>query len=243
MHFTLESPRRRPLRNIIGGDPVSRETERTDDEIVATPRPEAARPPPPVAPNAKPPPPSPRDEGYQQGYREGLESGHQEGFEQGRSEGLAVGERAMREHLERQQAQLETVLQAITAPLTTLKTDLAEAVADGALRLARLLVRGVLEADPQALTTVVGNILDEAAEAGGPHHQLRIHVPPDALDAVSAIAESYGAQVIVDQQLNPGDVSATLVKNNGDPVHQIEWDARLETRWKAIRAALGLRPL
>lgn len=197
----------------------------------------------PAAVNSEPEKDSARDTGFQQGYQEGLQEGRRKGLEQGRTQGRELGEQAMRAQLEQQRAQLEAVLQALDAPLTTLKSDLAEAVAAGGLSLARFLVRGVLEADPQALTAVVSDIVDEAAQAGGPQHVLRIQVPPDGYDAVSAIADTHGAEVIVDQQLQPGDVSATLVKNNGDPVHQIEWDARLETRWQAIRAALGLRPI
>jgi flagellar biosynthesis/type III secretory pathway protein FliH len=134
------------------------------------------------------------------------------------------------------------LIEALAQPLSTLKSDLAEAVADGAQHLARLLVGAAVEIDPQALTGVVAGILEEAAEADAGGAMLRIHVPPDAVSMVTELIKPHEVEVIADEQLAPGDVRATLSQTSGDPAHRIEWDARLETRWEATRKALGLVP-
>lgn len=249
MNFVSKPLKKAPLRPVIGGDgpdgassdrhaePDSRHPSLVLDEPAEAAREEKAADledtPESIEEKA-------RQAGFEKGYREGLEAGRREGFEQGHGEGQAAGEQALRERLAREQAQAQSLIQALVQPLATLRGDLAEAIADGAQRLARLLVGAVVETDTQALTSIVNDILAEATDAGGQHYQLRLHVPPEDHEAVQALAGSRGAEILADEQLKRGDVRATLAKNNGDPVHQIEWDARLETRWEAIRKALGL---
>lgn len=181
-----------------------------------------------------------RKEGFDRGRKEGFDAGYREGFGQGQAEGLEAGERQLRERLLEERAQTQALLTALSEPLPTLKNDLADAITEGALHLARLLVGEALKCDTQAVATVLGDILAEAAEAGGKHQVLRIYVPSAAEEVTRSLAEPEGAEVIVDSGLTSGDIRATLAKNNGDAAHQVEWDARLETRWEAIRKALRL---
>ncbi|HYW76229.1 MAG TPA: FliH/SctL family protein [Gammaproteobacteria bacterium] len=178
--------------------------------------------------------------GFEEGKKAGFDAGYRQGFEQGQAEGLQAGEQQLRERLLQERAQTQALLAALSQPLPTLKADLAEAITEGALHLARLLVGDALKCDTEAVTAVLSDILAEAVEVGGKHQVLRIYVPPAAEDVARSLAEPEGAEVVVDANLAVGDVRATLAKNNGDTAHQVEWDARLETRWEAIRKALRL---
>lgn len=248
MRFVLGAPRNVSVRPVIGGDPdacLSPDEERVDGGAQAS---QAVRQEPVEHTGAQAAAAHETkvggdvyEGGFEQGKLEGFDAGYREGFEQGRSEGLESGAQVLRERAEQEQTQTEALLKALTEPLAMLKSDLADAVTEGAQRLARLLVGEALELDAKAVTSVVADVLKEAAEVGGQHQVLRIYVPPGALESVRTVAEPQGAEVVVDPQLERGDVRATLAKNNGDPVHQIEWDARLETRWEAIRKALRLR--
>jgi flagellar biosynthesis/type III secretory pathway protein FliH len=173
-------------------------------------------------------------EGFDKGYQEGREAGYLTGFE----EGKAQGQDALRAELERGKADLDALLSALTRPLGALNDELIASLTDGAMTLARLLIEGVLEADPTALAGIVNDIVREAKEAGAPNNVLRLHVPATSFEAVKALAEPYGAEVRMDENLNDGDILADLSRVNGDPVQVIEWDARLKTRWDAIRKTL-----
>jgi flagellar assembly protein FliH len=175
-----------------------------------------------------------RREGFDKGYQEGREAGYLKGYE----EGNAQGQDALRAELERSKADLDALLSALAHPLEALNDELLASLTDGAMTLARLLIDGVLEANPSALAGVVNDIVREAKEAGAPNNVLRLHVPVASFEAVKALAEPHGAEVRMDENLNDGDILADLSRVNGDPVQVIEWDARLKTRWDAIRKTL-----
>lgn len=205
-----------------------------------------------AGPQAVPPqheaaPTSPADSGYNTGYDKGYEAGRQAGYNAGYSEGREEGQEAARQAGEQtrqaEKAQLKAVLAALVQPLEAIREDLADGVTDGAQALARLIVGANLELDRSLIRHTVTQILDEAATNKGPGARLRLRVAAADRPATEAMidtrrADDLPVDIVEDDQLGPGDVQATLLHDNGDPANQVEWDARLETRWDTIRQAL-----
>lgn len=178
--------------------------------------------------------------GYEQGRQEGFEAGHKEGLEQGYEQGLANARQAIDEHMAQEKAQIEALTSALTQPLKTLKGDIADAVTDAAVQLARVIVNQTVAVDPHALEGIVREILTEAEEANGNGHHLKLIVCPDMRASIESLARGHSVEVVADERLTQGDIRAVMTRDSGDPVNKIEWDATLENRWTAIKKALGL---
>lgn len=182
-----------------------------------------------------------RQEGFEAGRKAGFEAGREEGFHTGRQEGRAAAEQTLVEHMAQEKAEIEALLSALTNPLKSLTSNVAEAIVEGAQHLAELMVSAHIDSDTHALQAVISEILREEAEIGaGADQRLVIRVSPGRCESVSALAEQRGADIVVDETMGDGDVRVTLTKDTGDPVNKIEWDATLRARWDAIRKALSL---
>ncbi|MGN8158756.1 FliH/SctL family protein [Salinisphaera sp. RV14] len=193
---------------------------------------------------AEAPAADPSAEAIEAGRREGHEQGRTVGYAAGYEEGLAAGRADGRAEREAEQAQLRAILEALHHPLDTLRAEIADSISEGALRLAQRLVGEALTIDPTLMRDTLNNILGEAAAHNGPGARLQLRVAPDDREVTERLinnrrASDLPVDLINDDKLAHGDVQATLVHDNGDPANQVEWDARLETRWQTIKQALS----
>lgn len=186
----------------------------------------------------------PTAEAIEAGRREGHEQGHSEGYAAGYDKGLAAGRADGRAEREAGQAQLRAILEALHHPLDALRGEITDSISDGSLRLAQRLVGEALTIDPTLMRDTLNNILDEATAHNGPGARLQLRVAPGDREVTERLinnrrASDLPVDLINDEKLARGDVQATLVHDNGDPANQVEWDARLETRWQTIKQALS----
>lgn len=177
------------------------------------------------------------------GYEDGFEAGRQAGYTEGQQKGLEAARQASEQARQAEKAQLKALIAALVQPLEALRDDIADSVTEGAQTLARLIVDATLSLDTSLIRHTVTQILDEAAANKGPGARLRLRVAAADRPATEALIETRRADdlpvdIVEDDQLASGDVQATLLHDNGDPANQVEWDARLETRWETIRQAL-----
>lgn len=195
-------------------------------------------------------------EAQERGYREGFERGKAEGLQVGKEEGDRDGRQTAKQEvlatLDPQLARVRSLCGALTQPFAALKRTLAEAIVDGAQRLASGMVSELAATDSTALIQMVSDILGEVSVMEGGRNRLEVRVHPEALKPVrelvnEAIAEHSSettritdVTVAADSHLAPGDVQAVLFPSSGEAAHRIEWDARLEERWNTIRTHLGL---
>lgn len=166
------------------------------------------------------------------GARAGFAAGYAEGLAQGRAEAAAEMQPAI-DSLRRLREQLE-------APLVSLERQLAELVTDGALHLARHVLRAELAASPDKVAAVVTEVLAEAGAARSAGQSLRMRVSPDDLACVRNALGETDVALEPDGDIARGGAEVVLAADGTDTVHRIEWDARLETRWSEIAACLAL---
>lgn len=166
--------------------------------------------------------------------------GYAEGFSEGRKAGLGKAREEIAAQLADERDDIAAMVKTLTDPWKTLRADLAEAITGAAVEVARAVVGQVQGADTAALKRVVDEILVESARVGGSGNTLRIRANPKNAALVLEWAGAAGAEVVADEKLGPADVRAELTRGDGDPADRIDWDATLESRWKAIRQALGL---
>lgn len=146
----------------------------------------------------------------------------EEGFTRGYADGLAQGQTEVRRHI----AQLAGLIDAFARPLAHLDSEVEEALATLALRIARALVGDALKADPGLLADLVV----EAVSLGGQGvraAEVRMH--PDDLNAVGpmlALADLPLTRMTADAGLARGDVRVLT--------EALRVDATLDTRLKAV---------
>jgi len=118
---------------------------------------------------------------------------HAEGFARGHAEGLAAGQGEVRRMI----AQIEGILDGFTRPLARLDGEVADALADLAVRITGTLLGREYHADPTLLADLVREALD-AVGSGSREMELRLH-PDDfgvlaphlaGLDGVRLVSES-----------------------------------------------------
>jgi len=167
-----------------------------------------------------------------------VQEGRQTGYEDGFAEGLRAGREAAAEELRRALAALERLREQIEAPLISAEKRLADILTEGALHLARHVIRAELSADPGKISAVVREVLEEAAAARTAGQSLSMRVNPADLSRVEPIADEIGVDLEGDPEIERGGARVTLADSDANTVHRIEWDARLDTRWSAIEASL-----
>ena len=141
-----------------------------------------------------PPPPSVED-------LQALESAaHAEGYARGHAEGVAAGQGDVRRMI----AQMEGILDGFTRPLARLDTEVAEALADLAVRIAGTLLGRAYSADPTLLADLVREALD-AVGSGSRELELRLH-PDDFGVLAPHLAGLDGVRLIVDSSLGRGEL-------------------------------------
>lgn len=125
---------------------------------------------------------------------------HTEGFARGHAEGLAAGQAEAR----RMAAQIEGVLDSFTRPLARLDGEVADALADLAVRIAGTLLGRAYMADPTLLADLVREALD-AVGSGSREVELRLH-PDDFGVLAPHLAGLDGVRLTVDATLGRGEL-------------------------------------
>lgn len=164
-----------------------------------------------------------RTEGRAEGHREGLALGRAEGH----AEGLAAGLAAATVHAE----QLRALAASLPAALRHAERELADAILTLALDVARQVVHRTLRAEPEWVLPLVQDLLHaEPALQGEP--RLLLHPEDVALvkNSLGHELQAAGWQLRADETLARGGCRVQSASG--------EMDASLETRWKAVTAAL-----
>lgn len=163
-----------------------------------------------------------------QAQQNGEADGHRQGFAKGHDEGYAAG---LAQAQEQAQA-LRTLLLALPAALRVAEREVADDLLTLALDIARQVVRHALPAEPQAMLTLVRELLHtEPALSGTP--RLLLHADDVALvqQHLADDLQTAGWRIRTDPTITRG----------GCRVHAASGslDATLETRWERVAAALG----
>ena len=128
------------------------------------------------------------------------QAAHAEGYARGHAEGLAGGQAEMRRML----AQMEGVLDGFTRPLARLDAEVADALADLAVRVAGARFGRAYLADPTQLADLVPAALD-AIGTTAREVELRLH--PDDLGVLAPhLAALDGVRLVADTTLARGEL-------------------------------------
>ena len=157
-----------------------------------------------------------RQAGYQDGYRDGL-----------------VGLDSFKQSFAAQlSAQLGELLRNFDTQLAALEQQMAQAVAEAAVLLARRVVRAELHTHPQQVVEVAAQAVNAVLQSA---RQIRVLVHPDDHALVAAGAaealQARGARLVAQPGIERG---GCLVESD---LGQI--DARIATRWQQAAAVLG----
>lgn len=129
---------------------------------------------------------------HEQGYRDGLARGHAEGFATGQAE------------VRRLVAQIEGILDGFTRPLSRLDDEVAESLAELAVRVAGSLLGPAYSADPALLADLVREALD-AVGTSQRDVELRLH-PDDMGVLYPHLAGLDGVRLTNDSTLARGEL-------------------------------------
>lgn len=128
------------------------------------------------------------------------QAAHAEGLARGHAEGFAAGQVDAR----RMVAQIEGILDSFTRPLARLDGEVAEALADLAVRIAGTLLGRAYIADPTLLADLVREALD-AVGSGNREVELRLH-PDDFGVLAPHLAGLDAVRLTVDAALGRGEL-------------------------------------
>lgn len=151
----------------------------------------------PVEPEPEPPPPAlPSVEDLQALER----AAREEGYARGHAEGLAAGQAEVR----RMVAQIEGVLDGFTRPLARLDGEVADALADLAVRIAGSLLGRAYQVDP----TLLADLVREALEAvGSDSRELELRLHSDDFGVLAPhLAGLDGVRLTIDGALGRGEL-------------------------------------
>jgi len=147
---------------------------------------------------ALPPPPSVEE--LQALEQAAHDEGHARGRAEGHAEGLATGTAEAR----RMVAQIEGILDSFTRPLARLDGEVAEALADLAVRIAGTLIGRAYVADPTLLADLVREALDAV---GSGHREMELRLHPDDFGVLAPhLAGLDGVRLTVDSALGRGEL-------------------------------------
>lgn len=145
-----------------------------------------------------------------------------------------------REKLARMLSVMEQGAAQFAAPLALKEQDLAELVLDMALQLARHIAGGESGNARAELAGLVKNLLKEAAAECGPRQTIRLHLHPSDIPGLSEQLPGGALALVADESITPGGALLELTAEDGDKLDKTEWDARLESRFTALRESLAL---
>ncbi|MDE2319918.1 MAG: hypothetical protein KGK02_09505 [Rhodospirillales bacterium] len=164
-------------------------------------------------------------------------------FAEAKDAGEAAARAAMapqQEKLGRILAILEQAAAQLVVPLALAEQDLAELVLDMGFQLARHIAGGESGNARAELAELVKALLKEAAAERGPRQTMRLHLHPSDIPALRDKLPEAALALVPDDSITPGGALLELLAEDGDRLDKAEWDARLESRFTALRAGLGL---
>ena len=167
-----------------------------------------------------------RDAGQRQGYEAGLLTGHADGLAQGLAQSDAVlGER---------QSALRALCQEFEQQSMQAREEIASQVLALALDMAHALFKSALVLQPERILPIVTQALQGLPALQQP---ARLHLHPLDLELVAATQgealSDAGWRLQADPQLARGGCRLETASN--------EVDATLETRWRRLQQAFGLK--
>jgi flagellar assembly protein FliH len=163
---------------------------------------------------------------------ESLRAARQGGYHDGYRDGLAALESFKQSFAQQATAQMGALVQSYGSQMDALQQAMATALADAAVSLARQVVRGELQANPQQVATVAQEAI-EALLLSARHVTVRVHPDDQPLVAQGAqeIIAARGARLVGDTAVTRG---GCIVESDIGIV-----DASIEARWRRAAAALG----
>lgn len=163
---------------------------------------------------------------------EALRAARQGGYHDGYRDGLAALESFKQSFAQQATAQMGALMQSYAAQMDELQQQMAGALADAAVSLARQVVRGELRSNAQQVAVVAQEAI-EALLLSARHVTLRVHPDDQPLVAQGAaeILEARGARLVADAAVTRG---GCLVESDIGII-----DASIESRWRRAAAALG----
>lgn len=168
-------------------------------------------------------------EGYAAGKAEGLEAGTKEGYDQGFQAGHEEGRGLSKNEAE----QLSALASACAQSLSTVESDVGQALINLAINIAQQVVRSTLQVHPEKILDTVRDIL---YMENGKDSALQLRVHPDDLQLIREhLADDPSStkwRLIADETILRGGCTAETILGN--------IDATLQTRWQRVTSALGL---
>ncbi len=163
---------------------------------------------------------------------EALRAARQGGYHDGYRDGLAALDSFKQSFAQQATAQMGALMQSYAGQMDALQQQMASALADAAVSLARQVVRGELQAHPQQVAAVAQEAI-EALLLSARHVTVRVHPDDQPLVAQGAaeILEARGARLVADAAITRG---GCVVESDIGII-----DASIESRWRRAAAALG----
>lgn len=161
-----------------------------------------------------------------------IAAARQSGYQDGYRDGLVALENFKQSFAQQATAQIGALLQGFDEQLQQLDVDIARAVADSAVQLARQVLRSELQQRPELVATVAAEAVG-AVMLSARHIAVQVHpldLPLVAEGAEEALA-ARGARLSANPEIQRGGV---MVQSDVGAV-----DARIATRWAQAAAALG----
>jgi len=164
----------------------------------------------------------------QQAHQEGYQAGYQVGQDDGRQQGYASG----KEQVAQEAARLNGLLGHLEESLSNVESQMAEALLDLALGIARQMLRQALMVRPELVLPIIHEAINRLPQTNQ-HPQLFLN-PRDAelvrsnLDA--ELAHGHW-RIQEDNQITPGGCRLETA--------QCELDVSVERRWQDVLEALG----
>jgi flagellar assembly protein FliH len=160
------------------------------------------------------------------------QAGHQAGYKEGYRDGTVALDGFKQSFAQQTTAQVGALLDAFETQFAALDADLARALADTAVQLARQVLRTELHSHPQAVAAVASEAVNAMLHSA---RHITVHLHPQDLPLVAAGSEetlaARGARLQADSSIARGGV---LVRSDVGTV-----DARVSTRWQHAVASLG----
>jgi len=171
-------------------------------------------------------------QGHEQGLAEGIETGQRQGRETGYQAGFSCGLSAGRGQALDAATQIRLLADTICRALEAMEAEAGAALVDLAIAIARQVLRGTLAESPEAIQSVVHEILQMDAAKGAEILLLRLN-PADHALVGQYLSDHPGAgawSLLADAAIQRG---GCIAETNLGSI-----DATLQTRWKKIMEAL-----
>lgn len=165
-------------------------------------------------------------------WRAHLAAVRQEGYEEGYRDGLVALEGFKKSYADQMSERVGQLLRSFDGELSALESEMARALAQTAVLLARQVLRDELQTRPQAVAQVAREAIDTLAASA---RQVTVRVHPDDLSIVGQgaqeVLQARGARLQADASITRG---GCRIESELGAV-----DATVEARWARAAAGLG----